>query len=85
MSGKKRKSQIDQQVLKDEYQIIRPLAERFCEETVDQLDRLLNDSGVALGFPIQRRVKQWESLAEKFERVPIPSVLICVGQLCSRN
>jgi putative GTP pyrophosphokinase len=62
---------LDIQALEQSYRAIVPLLDNFCVELRNQIDRLLEDEGIAIGFPIQHRVKQWNSMAEKFERVAL--------------
>ena len=58
--------------LEEEYTQFSPLATTFCTEVSRQLERLLGDANVTLGFPIEFRVKSWPSIQEKFERVSLP-------------
>lgn len=62
--------------LEPEYRRLAPLAETFREEVSRQLDQLLQDADVTLGFPIESRVKGWDSIAEKIERksLQLPSL-----------
>lgn len=61
--------EIDLESLEIEYKTILPIGNRFCLELVNQINRLIEDQGIVLGFPIKYRVKKWESLTEKFERI----------------
>lgn len=54
--------------LEKEYAAVAVAAERFSDELVRQLNELIAQGGVSLGFPIQSRVKRWESIAEKLQR-----------------
>jgi ppGpp synthetase/RelA/SpoT-type nucleotidyltranferase len=65
----KTKKEIDIKSLETEYKSLLLIGARFCIELVNQINKLLEDQQVVLGFPIQYRVKKWESLAEKFERL----------------
>jgi putative GTP pyrophosphokinase len=67
-----RKEKPDLSALETEYREIEGLSHLFCDEITKQIGRLLDDAGVALGFPIQRRVKRWESIANKFDRLSLP-------------
>jgi putative GTP pyrophosphokinase len=58
------------ETLRQDYLELEPLANRFCSEIVNQLGRLLEDRKIALGFPIQQRVKSWDSISEKLTRLP---------------
>lgn len=60
----------DLQQLEQEYQALRPVMEGFSKELTNQLQKLLDDAGISLGFPIQSRVKTWDSISEKLERLP---------------
>ena len=60
----------DVQVLEQEFKELVPLLELFCDEIAHQIAKLLDDADVTLGFPVQRRVKTWKSLSEKFGRLP---------------
>jgi putative GTP pyrophosphokinase len=51
-----------------EYRGLAPLAETFCSEVSRQLNQMLSDAGIPLGFPIEFRVKTWASLTEKLDR-----------------
>ncbi len=43
-------------------------AERFRHVLVQQFERLLSESDVTLGVPLESRVKTWNSIGEKIER-----------------
>ena len=62
-------SEAELQTLELEYKTVVLTADPFCKELVHQIERLLDEEDVALGFPIQRRVKPWSSVSEKLERV----------------
>ena len=53
-----------------EYSHAKSQAERLCAELVRQLEHLLRKEEIALGFPLQYRVKTWLSIADKYGRVP---------------
>ena len=57
--------------LRSEYISIEPLARRFCDELARQLQILIDQQKVQLGFPITARVKSWESISEKLRRLPL--------------
>lgn len=57
--------------LETEYRAILPIAERFCVELSNQINRLLNNEQISLGFPTEYRVKTWESLSNKIERLSL--------------
>jgi len=54
--------------LESEYSYIAPLASRFADELSHQLQQLLDNNLVYLSFPIQLRVKSWQSISEKLQR-----------------
>src|SRR5205814_10570211 len=54
------------------YSTISPIAERFCREVTHQIDGLLSREQIALSFPVQHRVKSWQSLVDKLERLAKP-------------
>lgn len=55
-------------VLSESYKAIAPQAQRLKQALLDQLDYLLTKHGVSLGVPIESRVKEWGSIAEKITR-----------------
>lgn len=65
--AKKRKSSAISK-LEKEYMGIVPKARHFADEILHQLEHLLAENPVSLGFPIQSRVKTWSSISEKIER-----------------
>jgi putative GTP pyrophosphokinase len=62
-------SEEERQSLEREYGAIFSTADSFSKEVARQIERVLEHEGVALGFPIQHRVKSWVSLCDKLERV----------------
>jgi putative GTP pyrophosphokinase len=52
-----------------EYKAIVPTASSFCDELSKQIIYLLRQESIALGFPIQYRVKSWASISEKIDRL----------------
>ncbi len=53
--------------LEKEYQAIRSLSLKFCEELKKQLNELITQNNISLAFPIESRVKEWLSLGHKLE------------------
>lgn len=53
--------------LEEEYIKIYPDLERFKKAILDQIENLLEENQVPLGFPIQSRTKSWNSIVEKVE------------------
>jgi putative GTP pyrophosphokinase len=64
----KPKLHVDIMSLQNEYATLSPLAGRFAEEVTHQLQQLIDTHAVALSIPIQKRIKDWSSIAEKLER-----------------
>jgi ppGpp synthetase/RelA/SpoT-type nucleotidyltranferase len=60
----------DYQGLEREYRQSWPLLDGFGKELSNQIGKLLQESEVTLGFPVHYRIKTWESIAEKLERLP---------------
>lgn len=56
--------------MEKEYSNLRPLLIQLDQEIDHQLAQLLHRS-VALAFAVQHRVKEWSSIAEKLQRVPL--------------
>ena len=54
--------------LRQQYDTATNGAERFADALSSQLDQLLSDNRISLGFPIQYRVKTFASFSEKLER-----------------
>lgn len=54
--------------LQVEYQEKQPLYEKLCSEIMTQLNELIYDAEVTTAFPIESRVKSWNSIYEKCER-----------------
>jgi putative GTP pyrophosphokinase len=58
----------DRIALETEYRGLLGLAEHFAQALVEQLGQLLSDSEIELSFPIQKRIKSWQSIDDKLER-----------------
>ena len=56
--------------LEAEYTNLRSRLEDFAAEMGRQINKLLDQQKISLGFPIQSRVKTWESIQAKLERKP---------------
>ena len=54
--------------LETAYKDVFPPAEKFSQELSRQLEDLIHEKKITLGFPLQRRVKTWDSIAGKIER-----------------
>lgn len=57
--------------LEPEYQALLPLAEVLRSSLTKEIATILERANIALAFPIQSRVKSWQSIAEKLQRVPL--------------
>jgi ppGpp synthetase/RelA/SpoT-type nucleotidyltranferase len=53
--------------LETEYSLILPLANNFCEEVKKQIAELIVQNGLTLAFPVEYRVKTWQSLVRKIQ------------------
>jgi putative GTP pyrophosphokinase len=65
------------ETLRTEYATQAPLAQRLVDCLVEQLSTLLRQNDVALGVPMETRVKSWDSLAEKLRRKSIIVSSVC--------
>ena len=63
-------------LLRSEYESRFPVASRFAEACVKQLITLIEETSIALGVPIESRLKTWNSIAEKIERKQMELVAI---------
>jgi ppGpp synthetase/RelA/SpoT-type nucleotidyltranferase len=52
-----------------EYDSLHALAEHFREELTHEIEQLLSNESIALGVPLESRVKSWYSAAQEFERL----------------
>lgn len=57
--------------LEKEYLAVVSIAENFTSELKRQISVLFYKEQITLGFPIQSRVKTWDSISEKLERVKL--------------
>ena len=57
--------------LEKEYQLFAPLCEQFGRELTRQLEELLSQKNISLGFPLQYRVKKLDSVLQKIERASL--------------
>jgi len=55
--------------LKTEHEKIKPKAVRFSEHVIEQLEELLIKNNISLGVPIESRVKSWQSIEDKINRL----------------
>lgn len=68
--------------LKAEYNQKSSLYGRFCTELEKQIGELLRQESIALAVPIEKRVKPWESVADKCERSKVvPAALQDIGDV----
>jgi len=56
--------------LEEQYTSTLPLAERFSKKLTEAITHTLESSKIPLSIPIQYRIKQWPSIAEKLDRKP---------------
>lgn len=56
------------ETLRDEYSQLRQRLDKFAIEFGRQLTELLEQDTIALGVPVQSRVKEWDSIQAKLER-----------------
>jgi ppGpp synthetase/RelA/SpoT-type nucleotidyltranferase len=70
MTDRKRKRKLDNDysALEKEYGTVAPTAQNFADELCRQLGKLLDENDISLGFPMQARIKSWESLRGKLDR-----------------
>ena len=54
--------------LKSEYDRNLPAASKFCEAVTEQIQELLDQNSVAIGVPMEHRIKSWSSIYEKLEQ-----------------
>jgi putative GTP pyrophosphokinase len=57
--------------LQKEHELIAPLCEQFGRELTRQLEELLSEKNISLGFPLQFRVKKFDSVLQKIERASL--------------
>jgi ppGpp synthetase/RelA/SpoT-type nucleotidyltranferase len=60
-----KKKTLDITELKKSYDSVHYLAEKYLRELRKQLQEIIDNTGLKLGFPIQGRVKAWASIKEK--------------------
>lgn len=59
---------MDIDILREEYNSIRPAAQRLANTIVDQLKELVTTESITLGVPLDFRIKEWSSVQDKIER-----------------
>lgn len=62
---------MDATVLHNEYEQVVPRAARLKDSLVSELGHLLAKNSIALGVPLESRVKAWASIEEKASRKPM--------------
>lgn len=72
---------LDIKELESEYKTLTPILASFCDEISHQIVKLIEESNVTMGFPVQYRLKTWESLSEKLDRLPRFSKLLEIQDL----
>lgn len=72
----------DMSILRSEYELKNSQYEKLCKEATTQLSELLHQEHITLAFPIDSRVKSWESVSGKCQRRDtIPATLAEVGDI----
>ena len=59
---------MDPDSLEEEYRICQPILQKFIDALENEILQLLIENDVALGVPMESRLKSWTSLAEKLDR-----------------
>ena len=59
---------MDLDSLEEEYRICQPILQKFIDALENEILQLLIENDVALGVPMESRLKSWTSLAEKLDR-----------------
>lgn len=72
--GKKQSREMDLQQVKREYETLVAYAENLRSELTRQIERLLKDEKIALGFPIESHVKNIEASITKFRNASFQSI-----------
>lgn len=60
------------ELLKKQYTDIFPISQRFCTEITNQIEKILEDNSIVLAFPVQHRVKKWNSISDKLSNLKSP-------------
>jgi len=55
--------------LRAEYEALQPKAMKFCAELERELNAVVKNSEIVLAFPVEARVKSWDSVVSKIERL----------------
>lgn len=58
----------DESALRADYDAVRVTAEKFRQQLQQQMQALVDSADISLGFPIESRVKTWESIWDKVQR-----------------
>lgn len=59
---------MDIDILREEYNSIRPAAQRLANTIVDQFKEMVATESITLGVPLDFRIKEWSSVQDKIER-----------------
>lgn len=69
MAKKKKTEKTPMAQLEAEYGLLTSVTEGFRSELAKQISELLDDQEIGLGFPLESRVKRWDSIVNKLERL----------------
>ena len=72
--GKKKDLPHNPEILHQQYSELLPVAQRFCTGITNQIERLLEDDRIVLAFPIEHRVKAWDSISEKIKMTSVQDI-----------
>jgi len=61
----------DVEKLLKEYESVKGPAKNFCDALVEQIEKLLSEANISVAVPIESRVKSWDSIKNKLERVKL--------------
>lgn len=54
--------------LENEYNTLKPALNDLLDGANSQIEKLIYDNNISLGFPIQKRIKSWGSIEDKYTR-----------------
>jgi GTP pyrophosphokinase len=71
MAKRAKRENISFEQLESDFRLIAPTAEEFRSELTKQISKILEDNQIILGFPLESRVKKWNSIVNKLERLSL--------------